>query len=144
MELPVISAGGMMTADDIFAALHLRASAVQMGSAFLLSPESATSKPYRKAISKLKANQTVMTRAFSGRSARCIYNEFVDVLTAHDEIIPDYPIQNAYTRDVRQAATVQNKPEDMSLWAGSFAYLAEAKPAGEIVKDLVAKLDQMF
>jgi nitronate monooxygenase len=144
VDLPVISAGGMMTADDVFAALHLRAAAVQMGSAFLLSPESAIGKTYRKAIAKLQDNQTVMTRAFSGRSGRCIYNEFVDVLTAHDEIIPEYPIQNAYTRDIRKAAALQKKPECMSLWAGSFAYLAEAKPAGDIVKDLVARLDQMF
>lgn len=144
IELPVISAGGMMTSDDVFAALHLRASAVQMGSAFLLSPEANTSEPYRRAISKLKDNETVMTRAFSGRSARSIYNEFVDVLTAHDDIIPDYPIQNAYTRDIRRAAAVKNKPEYMSLWAGSFAYLAKPKPASDIVKDLVDKLNQMF
>lgn len=144
IELPVISAGGMMTAEDIFAALHLRASAVQMGSAFLLSPEAGITEAHRKAIAALREDNTVMTRAFSGRSARSIHNKFVDLLTAHDDVVPDYPIQNAYTQDIRKAAAAENKPDYMSLWAGSFAYLAKAKSAGSIVKNLVYQLDQMF
>ena len=71
IRIPVIASGGIMDGRGIVAALALGASAVQMGTAFLTCRESGVSEAYRKAICDAAENETRITRAFSGRPARC-------------------------------------------------------------------------
>jgi nitronate monooxygenase len=54
--------------------------------------------------------------------------------------VPPYPIQNALTGEIRQAAGKQNRLEMMSLWAGQGAGLARALPAAELVHTLTDEL----
>ena len=73
-RLPVVAAGGIMDGNGIAAALQLGAVAVQMGTAFILCPESAASASYRSALKSERANHTAVTSAISGRPARGIVN----------------------------------------------------------------------
>ena len=74
IDLPLIGAGGIMTAGDAAAALEAGAGAVQLGTALLCTPEAATSAPYRNALLDHRYDETVVTRAFSGRWARGLAN----------------------------------------------------------------------
>ncbi|HEV7922526.1 MAG TPA: nitronate monooxygenase [Thermoanaerobaculia bacterium] len=133
---PVIASGGIMTADDVKAALDAGAVAVQMGTAFLLCPEAGTSKPYRRALREER--DSVITRAFSGRAARGLRNAFVDRIGEREELILDFPAQNSLTRPMRTASARQDNPEYLSLWAGTGVAQAREIPAGELVKRLTS------
>ena len=76
LDVPVIAAGGIMDGAGVSAALRLGASAVQLGTAFIACPESLADAGYRAALASEAANHTVMTRAISGRPARCLANRF--------------------------------------------------------------------
>ncbi len=137
VRIPVIAAGGIGDGRGVAAVLALGAAAAQLGSSFLLADEAGTSPPYRRALRDESARRTTLTTAFSGRAARGLRNRFVDEVRA-GEIAP-YPHQNALTRDVRTASARNDTADYLSLWAGQAVRLAREKPAGEIVKELVAE-----
>jgi nitronate monooxygenase len=136
VDIPVIAAGGIGDGRGVAAVLALGARAAALGTSFLLANESAISPAYRAALRSETAATTVLTRAFSGRTARGLSNRFIDEVLDPDDIAP-YPFQNALTRDVRTAAAEQGRAEFLSLWAGQAARLATPKPAAEIVADLM-------
>ena len=138
VELPVVSAGGLMTTADIRAALQAGASAVQMGTAFLCADEAGTGSAYRQTLLARPARPTLFTRAFSGRNARAISTEFTSVMTGAAHL--PFPVQNSLTAGLRGTATKAGNAEYQSLWAGTGYEQVRAAPAAEIIKDLAAKL----
>jgi nitronate monooxygenase len=134
--LPVFAAGGIGDGRGVAAALALGATAASLGTSFLLADESGVAPAYRAMLASESARSTVLTRAFSGRTARGIPNRVIADLADPVDIAP-YPFQNAMTRDIRTAAGEQGRAEFLSLWAGQAARLAKAKPAAEIVADLM-------
>jgi len=134
VELPVIAAGGIMDGRGVAAALALGASAVQMGSAFLLSDEAIAGPVWQQAIRDAGPDATRLTRAFSGRYARGIENRFIREMRAVQDEVPAYPVQNRLTQAMRAAANVAGDPEMMSLWAGQAVKLAKPGAAGEMVR----------
>ncbi|HZO92510.1 MAG TPA: nitronate monooxygenase [Candidatus Baltobacteraceae bacterium] len=137
-RLPVIAAGGIGDGRGVAAVLALGARAAALGTSFLLANESDISRAYRDALKTERVHDSVLTRAFSGRTARGIPNRVTRALRDPDDIAP-YPFQNAMTRDIRNAAAAAGNPEYLSLWAGQAASLARELPAGEIVKLLMAE-----
>jgi len=132
VELPLVGAGGVMTGAAVAAVLVAGARAVQLGSAFLRSPEAGTSPPHREALAR--PGETALTRAFSGRTARGIVNRF---LREHSADAPRaYPEVNHLTGPLRAAARARGDAEVLNLWAGQAHELARAEPAGEIVRRL--------
>lgn len=134
VDLPVIAAGGIMDGRGIAAALALGASAVQMGSAFLLADEAIVGATWRQAIRDAPADATRLTRAFSGRYARGIENRFIREMRSRQDEVPAYPVQNRLTQAMRAAADKAGDPEMMSVWAGQAVKLARPGPAGELVR----------
>lgn len=134
VDLPVIAAGGIMNGRGVAAALALGASAVQMGSAFLLSDEALVGPVWQQAIRDAAPDTTRLTRAFSGRYARGIENRFVREMRAHQDEVPAYPVQNRLTQAMRAASNKAGDPQMMSLWAGQAASLAQSGGAGELVQ----------
>jgi nitronate monooxygenase len=136
VQLPVIAAGGIGDGRAVAAVLALGARAAALGTSFLLADESAVSPAYRAALRSDAARETVLTRAFSGRTARGMRNRFVAEVREPEDVAP-YPFQNAMTRDIRTAAAQRGRAEFLSLWAGQAALLAASKPAAQIVADLM-------
>jgi nitronate monooxygenase len=134
--LPVIAAGGIGDGRGVAAALALGAVAAALGTSFLLARESAIAPAYRAALKSARAEHTMLTRVFSGRSARGIPNRATAEVRDPEDVAP-YPFQNAMTRDVRNASAATGNAEFLSLWAGQAAALAREAPAAEIVASLV-------
>lgn len=131
--IPVIAAGGLMEASDVAAALGFGAAAVQLGTAFLRSPEAGTSEAHRMALATLD-RPTVLTRAFTGRWARGIVNRFIQ---DHEAEAPAaYPHVHQLTAPLRAAARAAGDMESLHLWAGVGYRQAREAPAGEIVERL--------
>jgi len=143
VDVPLVAAGGVMTAEQIVAALLLGAGGVQLGSALLRSLESGASAAYKEALAGIEDTSTRLTRAFSGRWARGVANRFMQEIDAAGDI-PEYPVQNRLTQDIRAAANAQGKAEYVSLWAGQAAGLSTAEPAGEVVRRLQRQLEALL
>lgn len=141
VRAPVIAAGGIMDGRGLAAALALGAGAVQMGTAFLPCPESGAHQRYKQAVLESDDEATGLTVAFSGKPARGIANRFSIEMAAHAAAIPAYPVQNVLTRDIRQTAAQQNRPDLMSLWAGQATCLSRALPAAQLVAATVAEAE---
>ncbi len=142
-SLPVIASGGLMDGHDIARALAAGASAAQMGTAFLACPESGASPAYKRAVLSAKEDTTEITRAFSGRPARGLRNKFMAQLQERKNTILPYPLQNALTRPMRTAAGKQEKPDYLSLWAGTGVARVRTMPAAELVARLVAEIEEV-
>lgn len=110
-----------------------------MGTAFLTTQESGAHPEHKKAVLGAPEEATVVTRAFSGKPARGIKNRFLLEMDEHDERIPPYPVQNAWTKDIRGAAQDQDRPELMSLWAGQASRMGRSQSAAELVERVVAE-----
>jgi nitronate monooxygenase len=134
--LPVVAAGGIMDGAGIAAALMLGADAVQMGTAFLLTPEATISTPWRQALKSVNDDATRLTRVYSGRYARGIENRFLRELRAEEKDIPAYPIQNALTQELRAAAAKAGSADVLSLWAGQGIGAIREMPAADLVATL--------
>ena len=128
--LPQIAAGGIMGPRQVQAVLAAGAAAAQCGTAFLRSPESGAHPLYKAALADPRYTATTVTRAFSGRPARGLVNEFI---VEHADAPPAYPELNNATRPLRAAAAARGDTERMSLWAGQGYRLAAELPAAEII-----------
>ncbi len=139
VRVPVIAAGGIADRRGASAALALGASAVQVGTAFLATVESAATPEHRAAIRATAADETVLTRAMSGRLARGARNRAVRAIEASGTIAP-FPMQNWLTGRFRAAAGEQGLGELQSLWMGQAAPLARFHTAREVFDELRAGL----
>ena len=137
VKIPVVATGGIADGRGIAAALLLGASAVQIGTAFLRSPEAKIPSAWADAIGKAAPEDTVLTKAMTGRPARSIATEYVRAAMAPTAPPPaPYPVQRGLTQPMREAAAQANDASRMQAWAGQSARLARAEPAGEVVQRL--------
>jgi nitronate monooxygenase len=141
IDVPVIAAGGIMDGAGIAAALKLGAAAAQLGTAFVGCPESAADQGYRAALASEAANHTMMTRAISGRPARCLANRFTGLAeNIPDRDVPSYPITYDLGKALNAAGKAKGEFGFGAQWAGQGAPLSRPMPAAELVKVLAQEL----
>ncbi|MEU6080869.1 nitronate monooxygenase [Streptomyces sp. NPDC047108] len=139
VQLPIIAAGGLMRGSQIAGALAAGAEAAQLGTAFLVAPESGANALHKRAMTDPLFPRTELTRAFSGRPARGLVNRFI---REHGRYAPAaYPQIHHMTAGLRKAAATAGDPQGMALWAGQGHRMARQLPAGELVEVLVAELE---
>jgi nitronate monooxygenase len=143
LDAPVIAAGGIMDGRGIAAALTLGASAVQIGTAFLRSPESIIGEPYRRALASDRAERTVATNLMSGRLARGLRNRLIDALGPVRAEAPPYPHASTALAPLRRAAEAEGRDDFTPLWAGQGAPLARAESARAIIERLAQQLREL-
>ena len=134
LDVPVIAAGGLMTAVDVADVLASGAVAASLGTAFLLAEEAGSSPVHRAALQDPQFTETVVTRSFSGRYARGLRNRFID---EHDADAPfGYPEIHYLTSPLRAAAVRAGDPHGTNVWAGTGYRKAKAASVAEIVSAL--------
>jgi len=138
--LPVIAAGGIMDGAGISAVMQLGASAAQLGTAFILCPESSANSAYREALKGPRAHQTRVTSVISGRPARGMVNRNFSSLEANAPALPDYPIAYDANKALNAAAATKTNTDFAVQWAGQGAPLAREMPAAALVKLLAQEL----
>lgn len=137
INIPVIAAGGIADRRGYAAARALGADAVQVGSAFLATRESAAVPAYRAVLHSPAASETVLTRVLSGRLARGIPNRVIGELSKTTGTAP-FPVQNWLTGRFRPQAAAQGNTELMSLWAGQATPLIRHDSAADVLAELVS------
>ncbi|RDU98314.1 NAD(P)H-dependent flavin oxidoreductase [Trinickia dinghuensis] len=141
LGIPVLAAGGIMDGRGIAAALALGAQAAQLGTAFLPCMESSIAQDWRKRLAASSDTSTSVTRAITGRYARGIRNTLMNRLEGEPERIAPYPVQNALTQELRQAAARADRGDYLSLWSGQGAPLLRGRRAGCGTAELIDALD---
>ncbi|HXQ13211.1 MAG TPA: nitronate monooxygenase [Caulobacteraceae bacterium] len=135
VQVPVVASGGIGDARGIAAALTLGASAVQIGTGFLRCPEANTSPVWAEALATAQPEDTMVSRAFSGRAGRSLATAYARAATAADAPAPaPYPVQRGLSQAMREVAAAAGDLDRMQAWAGQSARLARAEPAGELTQ----------
>jgi nitronate monooxygenase len=132
LRIPIIAAGGIADGRGLAAALNLGASAVQLGTALLRTPEAAIEAGWRDALDGLAPEDTVVTRAYTGRLARTAPSPFVAAWSAPDAPHPA-PFPHQFELLTQWRAANPEGLDKLSRWAGQSAALAATNTAGEIV-----------
>ena len=137
VDVPVIATGGIADARGAAAALLMGASAVQIGTGLLRTPEAGLPSAWADAIGRATPEDTQITRAVSGRAGRSIATKYVIAAAADEAPSPaPYPVQRALTGAMRAQGTKDNDLDRMQAWAGQSAGLASADPAANLVQRL--------
>lgn len=135
IDIPLIAAGGIMDGAGINSVMNLGAEGAQLGTAFLLCPESAADAGYREAIKSSPDGKTVLTSAISGRPARCVVNGWREMNEPH--AIPDYPVAYDLGKVLATAAKAHGDHQYGAHWAGQGVNLIRELPAAELIRTLV-------
>jgi nitronate monooxygenase len=139
VRAPVVATGGIGDGRGVAAALALGASAAQVGTAFLRTPEAQIHPAWAQALAGVAPEDTVVSRVFSGRAGRSLATDYVRAATARDGPMPaPYPVQRGLTAAMRAEAGRIGDVQRLQAWAGQSAALARAEPAGKVVERLWA------
>lgn len=148
-DLPVIAAGGIADARGVVAARALGAVAVQIGTAYLATPESATSAVHRAALRTVTDDGTVLTNLLSGRPARGVLTRLMAEVGPISGDAPAFPNASAALAPLRAKAEAEDRPDFSPVWAGQAAALAVEEPAGQLTerlwrqaRDLMARIGE--
>jgi nitronate monooxygenase len=138
VTVPVIAAGGIADGRSVAAALVLGASAVQIGTAYLLCPEALTSPVHRGALAGGSIDDTVLTNVFTGRPARGRRNRLIDELGPMSSDAPAFPTAGTAVAPLRAAAEKSGSGDFSPLWSGQAGVMTSDVPASELTRQLMA------
>jgi len=133
VDVPVIAAGGVSDGRGVAAALALGAAGVQVGTAYLRSPESLIPDFHRQALAAARDDGTAVTNLFTGRPARGIYNRLMTEIGPMSAAAAPFPTAAGALAPLRAA---RPGPDFSNLWAGQAAALAQAINAEEVTRGL--------
>lgn len=135
VSVPVIAAGGIADRRGVLAAFALGAEAVQVGTAYLLTPEAAISDVYRQAL-KSADEVTAVTNVFTGRPARGIVNRLIAEVGPLSDAAPAFPTAGAAVLPLRKAAEAAGRGDFSSLWAGQAFRASRPMGSAELTRTL--------
>jgi nitronate monooxygenase len=138
VRLPVVAAGGIADGRGIVAAFALGADAVQIGTAYLRTPEATISPLHRAALASARDDATRLTNVFTGRPARGLVNRFVTEVGPMCEDAPQFPLAAGAAAPLRTAAEKLGSNDFSPLWAGESAALARDEGAEALTRRLWA------
>jgi nitronate monooxygenase len=144
VSVPIIAAGGIADGRGIAAAVALGASGVQIGTAFLLCPEAATSPLHRDALRHARETESLLTNVFTGRPARVLANRLPLELGPLLEGDLDFPLPMGALAPLRAKAEQRKSSEFTPLWSGQAAALGREMPANVLVLTLVQEAIARF
>jgi nitronate monooxygenase len=140
VDVPVVAAGGIASAEGVAAAMKLGAAGVQVGTAYLLCHEARTSKLHRAALQSERAKHTALTNVFTGRPARSIVNFLMKEQGPIHYGIPEFPLAASAIAPLRAIMEPQGIDDFSPLWAGQNTTGCKAISAAELTEELASKL----
>lgn len=145
-NIPIVASGGITDGRGLIAAFSLGADGILVGTRFLMAEESNVFQGYKERIITSDATDTIVTKVFSGRHARCIKNEFVNDHTLSGQNPLSWPFQALAADDIYNAAQLQNNPDFFPLTAGqSVGGINEREQkASEIVEEIIVQAKEVL
>ncbi|MES2028300.1 MAG: nitronate monooxygenase family protein [Pseudomonadota bacterium] len=138
VKVPVIAAGGIADGRGIAAAFALGAAGVQIGTAYLRTPESKVSVPGRAALAAASDASTVITNVMTGRPARGVINRVMREVGPVSPDAPAFPHAATALGPLKAAAEKLGRTDFTNLWAGQSVGMGSERPAAELTRSLAA------
>jgi nitronate monooxygenase len=132
VDVPVIAAGGIADGRGIAAAFALGACGVQIGTAYLSTPEAKISALHREALRTARDDDSVLTNVFTGRPARGIKNRATREIGPMASEAPAFPLAGGALAPLRAKAEAEGLSDFSPLWTGQAGPLAREMPAGAL------------
>ncbi|ALE75007.1 2-nitropropane dioxygenase [Pseudonocardia sp. EC080610-09] len=143
LTVPVVAAGAVADGRSLAAALTLGASAAQVGTALLRTPEAGIDDGWAATFDGLAPEATVTTRAYTGRLARAVPTDFVRAWARPDAPAPaPYPHQRRMV--ARYRAGEPGRVDRANHWAGQAAARSTTDPAGDVVERMWREADALL
>ncbi len=136
VSTPVIASGGIADALSVKAAMDMGAEGVQLGTVFLLCPESQTSDIHRQALKSDSARVTALTNVFTGRPARGIVNRIIKEQGPISPNAPQFPMATTAITPLRNKAESMGSGDFSPLWSGQNASGCKEIPAADLAREL--------
>jgi nitronate monooxygenase len=140
VNVPVIAAGGIADAQGVAAVMGLGAAGVQLGTTYLLCPETTTSALHRAALQSEAARHTALTNLFTGRPARSIVNRIMRELGPISAATPAFPLATNAITFLRGQAEKSGSADFSPLWCGQNATGCKAVPAAQLTRELAGMI----
>jgi nitronate monooxygenase len=137
VKVPVIAAGGIADAAGVRRAMSLGAAGVQIGSAYLLTPEATASAVHRQALRQPR-RETALTNVFSGRPARGVMNRLMREVGPISAVAPRFPLAASAIAPLRAKAEAAGSGDFSPLWCGDYPSRYEEIGAAELTRKLGA------
>lgn len=138
VKVPVIAAGGIADGRGVAAAFALGASGVQVGTAFLFTPEATITRMHRAALQAARDDSTVLTNLFTGRPARGIVNRVMREVGPMSELAPAFPTAGGALAPLKAKAEAAGSGDFSSQWSGQAASLAHETDSAALTRKLAA------
>jgi nitronate monooxygenase len=139
VQVPVIAAGGIGDARGIVAAFALGASAVQIGTAYLFTPEAKIPAYHRAALKTAADDETMVTNLFTGRPARGIANRIMREVGPLSSDAPRFPLAGGGLIPLRKVSEAAGSGDFSNMWSGQAARLGVEMPAGDLTRKLASE-----
>ncbi|MDW9382729.1 nitronate monooxygenase [Chryseobacterium sp. JV558] len=140
VNVPLIYAGGIYGAKTLKAVKDIGAQGFQVGNLLLASQESALQPFEKERLKKVREEEIVLTKSFSGRYARGVKNQFIETVENSEYILP-YPYQNKLTNALRKAAKSLQNPEFVGIWIGQSIHPYSELSTEEILRNLIKECE---
>jgi nitronate monooxygenase len=134
VDVPVIAAGGIADGRTVAACMALGASAVQIGTAYLFTPEAGIGSAHRAALAAGRAADTRITNVMTGRPARGLVNRLVRETGPVASDAPDFPLAAPVVAPLRKLAETRDDTGFTPLWAGQSVAMGRVMPAAELTR----------
>ncbi len=149
-RVPVVAAGGIFDGRGLAAALALGADGVWLGTRFIATPEAHTVKGYKERLVAAREDETVITRAFTGKTLRAARNEYTDFWEKNPDELQPFPMQ--VMRSMQDQAMHLGGDESFEIDPSKECYpagqgvggITDLVPAGELVHRIVAEADAVL
>lgn len=150
LDIPVISAGGISTRDDVDHIIELGAAGVSVGTIFIASEESDVSDDYKNALVKYSAKDVILTDSISGTPLTVINTPYVQGLKHEAGKFKKFLLKNrrfkklakmfVMLKGMKSIKRAAQKPTYKTVWVAgpSIENIVEIKPVKEIVRSLVS------
>lgn len=147
-RVPLVSAGGVGSAEEFVHQLSLGYAAVQLGTRFIATTECKASEDYKQAIVRATENDITLTERLTGVPVSVIRNAYIDRLGTRANAFERWMLGGRRTkkwmrtwfalmsmRRLKSAMTRSGAPDDYWQAGKSVAGIHEVKPAGQIVRE---------
>jgi len=147
VKIPVVAAGGIVDGRGVVAALALGAQGAVIGTRFIATPEATAARQYREALVRAEQDETIRTRAYSGKPLRALKNPYIAELESDPTKMRPFPEQLMISsqRNVMAYWNPEVDPERTCFPAGQgVGAFREIKPAGEVLREIVAQAEAIL
>ncbi|MBU3701606.1 MAG: nitronate monooxygenase [Acidimicrobiia bacterium] len=148
--VPVVAAGGIVDGRGLAAARALGADGVWVGTRFIATPEAWGTPGYKERLVTMTADETVVSRAYSGKTCRVVRNAYTQQFEDHPERLQPFPQQLLVSMEDGAnhlgAGPDTEVDPDREFWpAGQGAgSITDLIPAGEIVLSIVEEAERIL